>query len=1200
MSKVHAKKTSSFGVSINENSKYNTAGITIDATLAAKYPDSVVEAAKKLKAKHKDRFSDEYYLNYAKSQGLRKIQGIIGAIHKKNSETLPVQDIAWAAYSYEEILQMENDGYNIPEDVLLWAHAQQQSDVTDYIVVSEATDSADSSNTEDATGADELSQLQKVAKENIVKVDDALDKSADKKEEYKEAALIANFVKRKNQNSYQEKMQKIESDAKEWKRLDDKKSSGTKLSLKERLKYATLSKKLLSSESAATADVERDNTRLESYLETLDGIQKDIEVNTQLATDTIQSGKDLSKYEQQYQEEKTPSVTSGVRFDGSGLTSDSLYDIPNSDVASLAVEKGDELNQDVQSVSEKINSSHSLDLAQFAQSYVTLAEEINESKNQIMFGDETEDSDEEGEDSQETEKSTKSSDYSVDMSFTDKNSQKATTTTLTAIASMVMEETVTIKSEKTLLSSVKKVQNDMKKAQKEATKAESQHNINVQKENDDIAQLELLQLEEENGATTDEQNGNNASIVSQQVQTPTRAAGVTQNSESTQEEGSKETTSATSTSDDKTSEKESYVQDISTIENEDGKVQTGAEKAVNTAKKSNKITSRLHNILKGYNQDLNKKINNTAEVSATTLAVGIGTVLKSPITQAVGASTQAAGTAMLPSPITHVAGVLLVAEGTALIEQSIRELQYGTLAAVTGGIGLVATAIASATSSSAIKSDKQATNSIKDTNKDINEINKSLDNQETADLGSVLNENQNSTGDKDINSENTTTDLEENNQNTLTENVKNEEEVVDNTQNNNTSETTNETDNTGETLESSDSSETSESTETTNTTEEDNNSESTKNSDSDSSISLKFTYKNAKDAAKITDAATRELIAQRSSTENKATKVEKDTKNSKRLIRKIEKEIGENESKHQENLATEQELNSQILSLNSTANAGENSDESIAAQAQAQELFDILNATLDKDNTVSENSNSVINADTKQLAQYQKNTVNLQENIGTLKSLSSAQLELSAKTIIVGAGTTYRGVSDISEGINSISTGTPLMASPFTYAQGLAQVISGTVNIVKGTLETTSGAEATISGTEGVIENVKTEKAISEANSDIVKSDEQTQSAMKSIQKAVRSVAQIQGESVGDVEDEMGDVAENTNDKSNEEDNNTEDITLAAAATIGVESNTLTTTDENNDKKLSRFNSDSMIHSRKKNKRVLGVFAAMTNKKGKH
>ena len=63
-----------------------TAGTVLDEELCKKYSESAIIKAKQLKAKHGEKYSDEYYLDYGKSLVL---QGIIGAnkeIHKKKEE----------------------------------------------------------------------------------------------------------------------------------------------------------------------------------------------------------------------------------------------------------------------------------------------------------------------------------------------------------------------------------------------------------------------------------------------------------------------------------------------------------------------------------------------------------------------------------------------------------------------------------------------------------------------------------------------------------------------------------------------------------------------------------------------------------------------------------------------------------------------------------------------------------------------------------------------------------------------------------------------------------------------------------------------------------------------------------------------------------------------------------------------------------
>ena len=48
-------------------------------------------------------------------------------------------DGEWSQYTYEEILQMEDNGVLIPDEVLKWAHSMQASNVSEYELTSEDT-----------------------------------------------------------------------------------------------------------------------------------------------------------------------------------------------------------------------------------------------------------------------------------------------------------------------------------------------------------------------------------------------------------------------------------------------------------------------------------------------------------------------------------------------------------------------------------------------------------------------------------------------------------------------------------------------------------------------------------------------------------------------------------------------------------------------------------------------------------------------------------------------------------------------------------------------------------------------------------------------------------------------------------------------------------------------------------------------------
>ena len=210
-------------IKLRMNEIYNTAGITFDPALTANYTEEEIEKAKQVKAKHiseQERaakeghtielFTDEYYLDMAKSLKLKYLIGRSKAIYDKSILGCPVQDPKWAGYSYSEILEMENNGITIPEEVRQWAHAQQEADITDYIMISESASSDDiAASSEESTNNNDLNSLQKKAKQYIIQAEKAQKEAEIQYNEYKEVAKNANYIKRKKENSYKKEMEKF-------------------------------------------------------------------------------------------------------------------------------------------------------------------------------------------------------------------------------------------------------------------------------------------------------------------------------------------------------------------------------------------------------------------------------------------------------------------------------------------------------------------------------------------------------------------------------------------------------------------------------------------------------------------------------------------------------------------------------------------------------------------------------------------------------------------------------------------------------------------------------------------------------------------------------------------------------------------------------------------------------------------------------
>ena len=426
INKPTSQKRSNFGISHSELGKYSTTEITMDEDFAKNYSSEIVESAKELKAKNGDKYSDEYYLNYAKSLKYQELLRAHREINQRSANQYDITDKDWAMYSYEEIIEMEHQGYQIPDDILEWAHAQQESDVTDYVIVSDATGTDDGATTDATSNGDQLTSLQKKAQENIIKSEKAIETTNQKVEVYNTTAKKAKQIKDKKEDTFKDSMNKIEDMTTEWKKLDDKKKNGEKLSLTERLKYNSLSKKLDSSNGTMMKEIQADNSDLDDFLNSLDSLSADIKTNETLAQDTIKSGKDLSNLQKNYRQEELPAQTSGIKDDGMGPSLDELYQAKPQDIADTAIDKGNDLLEYVDEVTLEVESNATVDTAKFAQEYTELSEKTQEKVQNTMGEDQDDNND----------KKQKQESYNVDLIFTAPNAAKAAITTIQSTANL--------------------------------------------------------------------------------------------------------------------------------------------------------------------------------------------------------------------------------------------------------------------------------------------------------------------------------------------------------------------------------------------------------------------------------------------------------------------------------------------------------------------------------------------------------------------------------------------------------------------------------------------------------------------------------------------------------------------------------------------------------------------------------------------
>ncbi|MBO5386135.1 hypothetical protein J6A64_07455, partial [bacterium] len=475
-----------------EYSIVNTVSTVLDEDLCKRYSEDAIVKAKQLKAKHGAKFSDEYYLNMGKSLVLQELIGANREIHNNRLAGCPIKDMEWAAYSYEEILAMETEGYKIPEDVLQWAHAQQEADVTDYVMVSDATAVEDNTTSSTGTTNNELDNLKKKAQQNITKSDKALEEAAKDIEKYNEIADKAKKIKEKKEDTYKDTMNEISSKTEEWKQLDEKKKSG-KLTRTEERQYKNLSKQLNGSDGSLMKEIQIDHTDLDSFLETLDDLNVDIADNLTLAQDTIKAGKELGEYEKNYYSAQLPQATTGIVIDGNGKSSDPLYGVKSSeDISELAIEKGTELDVTSNDTLSEIKNSENTELAKFANEYTELATKTeNETEN--AMGDQFNSKENAAEDKEN--KQNKPLDYKVSTNISYQNSILATATTLVSTTDLLARDKSVERNDKRLQQELKRAQKDATNLSKDAATSQTKLEKTQTQEDEFLSELETIQNE---------------------------------------------------------------------------------------------------------------------------------------------------------------------------------------------------------------------------------------------------------------------------------------------------------------------------------------------------------------------------------------------------------------------------------------------------------------------------------------------------------------------------------------------------------------------------------------------------------------------------------------------------------------------------------------------------------------------------------
>lgn len=652
--KVNSKKTG-----LNIDYSQNTTGITlsdIPEDKLALYSQKTIENACRLKAKYGNKYSDEYYLNYSSRDSYIRMVENFSESKRTNAAMCAVQDPNWQGYSYEEIIQMENNGVKIPQEVLLWAHAQQESDIVSYEIIESEALNDNNTSTGEISNSSDINTLLKNAQIYTVKSTSAQKTAEEDAERYSELSTQAKKIQSENKNTYKDELEKISKLTKEWKQLDTKNKSGT-LNSSEKNRYNELSKTINSENNNNNKkEVAFNEKELDELLSSMSGLSEKTTENTKIADETIQASEALSNKIKTYNTQQQKYTVQGVI--SSGPLDSPISETNSFSIESVSMEAGKNLENQSNETDAILTEDSNLEVKEFAKEYSRKAKEAVKSSNNSTSksNNETDTTTSETETKTEEPEQEKTKTFTVNPAVGVTPSITATATTIRSMNDLSTNKNNVEEIHNSLVQSQEKATKNAKNVKKEEKKAEKEHTTNEKKIEAKENELEVIkQQQADNVKSTSEQV-----VEEQKADTPDEEKNPPQ----------------TPVVDNKEGEQEAIVNEIVTVLNADEKLKGTANSQNMKLKQSVSSNDKTTETLEKQNKALDKRNSNAKTVATNTTLTGT-------MTATAGALSIGVGTPMMASlnPVTAAWGAKLVQEG-------IKETVAGTGAIVTGEISL--------------------------------------------------------------------------------------------------------------------------------------------------------------------------------------------------------------------------------------------------------------------------------------------------------------------------------------------------------------------------------------------------------------------------------------------------------------------------------------------------------------------------------
>ena len=318
-------------------------------------------------------YSDMYYLEYA----LRHINADhLRDLNMLSQPTLGINslnDPLWSQYSPEEIIQMADSGYVIPDQVLVWAHSMREADITSYVVLSDEG----GVDGEEESGVDtDINSLRKQATDYILKVNKEQENIDDNTRKIEQKQKEVKKIEEQNRFFKKYSIEKIKKDADELKNLESKEKEG-KLDIFEKAKLKKL-RKQLSEDSSRIKNLKDTEAKMNDFLDSIESLQEEAQSDIQLADDTVAAAEELAKLKNDVDENSLTSESAeSLTIQNRGL-SNILAGALTTKIPDIADKVATELRDTSQEVMVSLDSEKTEGHVDFAKNYAQGAQEVQE------------------------------------------------------------------------------------------------------------------------------------------------------------------------------------------------------------------------------------------------------------------------------------------------------------------------------------------------------------------------------------------------------------------------------------------------------------------------------------------------------------------------------------------------------------------------------------------------------------------------------------------------------------------------------------------------------------------------------------------------------------------------------------------------------------------------------------------------------